>query len=268
MAPNGRDRPTAPTRRRPRTLWSDLAGLGRRFRRLPLAGQIVLAIVASVLLLLLLSRCLGSDEGTGVVSRSPIVPPASVPETSTTLALPPGDDRTVKGVLDGDSFELTEGTRIRLIGIDAPDVETRGCFSTEASAHLQELLAPDSMVRVVYDASRTDRLGRTLAYVYRLNDGLFVNVAMARDGFARQLTSPPNTAHAEEIKGAVEEAVTQRLGMWQACPTTTTVRRPTATRPRATAPTTAPPAPDTTALPPAPDTTAAPPAADPGAVPG
>ncbi|HEX2191765.1 MAG TPA: thermonuclease family protein [Acidimicrobiales bacterium] len=264
MARNGRDWPTAQIRRRPRTLWSDLAGLGRRFGRLPFPVRIGLAIVATVLLLLLLSRCLGSDDGQDVVTRSPTS--TSEPTTTTTLALPPGDDKTVKGVLDGDSLELTDATKVRLIGIDAPDVETRACFSGEATAHLGELLPAESPVRVVYDESRTDRLGRTLAYVYRLSDGLFVNDAMARDGFARQLTTPPNTAHAEEIKAAVEEAVAQRRGMWQACPTTTTTRRPTTTRPRATVPATAAPTtPETTAPPPASDTTVTP---DPGGAPG
>lgn len=263
MVRNSRDWPTAQMRRRPRTLWSDLAGLGRRFGALPFALRIAFAVIASVLLLLLLSRCLGSDDGQDVVSRSP-TSTAEPPTTSTTVVLPPGDDKTVKAVLDGDSFEVTDATRIRLIGIDAPDVETRACFSAESTAQLQALLPPGSIVRVVYDADRTDRLDRTLAYVYRLDDGLFVNVALARDGFARQLTTPPNTARAEEIKVAVDEAVAQRRGIWQACPTTTTTRRPTTTRPRAPAPTTTPPATATTA-PPVTDTTLQP---DPGVVPG
>ncbi len=270
MARNGRDWPTAQLRRRPRTLWSDLAALGRRFRGLPLAAQVALALVASVLLLLLLSRCFRSGDGEDVVARSTVTS-TSVPATTTTLPLPPGDDKVVKGVLDGDSFEATDGTRIRLIGIDAPDVETRGCFSAEATAHLRELLAPESTVRVAYDTTRTDRFARTLAYVYRLGDGLFVNVALARDGFARELTTPPNTAHAEEIKAAAQEAVAQRRGMWATCPTTTsTARRTATTRRPATAATTAPPAtaPNTTAPPTAPDTTADPPPLDPSAVPG
>jgi micrococcal nuclease len=240
MAPNGRGWPSVQPRRRPRTLWSDLAGLWRRFLGLPLGARIGLALLATVLALVVLSRLFASDDGADVVARESTVPSTSAPPTSTTVPLPPGDDKTVKDALDGDSLEVTDGTKIRLIGIDAPDVETRGCFSGEATAHLRELLAPESTVRVVYDADRTDRLGRTLAYVYRLTDGLFVNVAMARDGFARQLTTPPNTAHGEEIKTAVSEAVAERRGMWQTCQTTTTTRRPTRTTAPATTPTTAP----------------------------
>lgn len=48
-------------------------------------------------------------------------------------------------------------------------------------------------VRLVYDVDRTDRYGRTLAYLYRVSDGLFVNLALARDGFGQQLTRPVQT---------------------------------------------------------------------------
>jgi micrococcal nuclease len=265
MSPDGRDWPTTQIRRRPRTLWSDLAGLWRRFLGLPLALRIGFAVLVTILAFVLLSRLFQSDDGEDVVAREPIVPSTSVPPTSTTVPLPPGDDKTVKDALDGDSLEATDGTKIRLIGIDAPDVETKGCFSGEATSHLRELLAPDSPVRVVSDEDRTDRLGRTLAYLYRPADGLFVNVAMARDGFAKQLTTPPNTAHAEEIKTAVTEAVAERRGMWQTCQTTTTTRRATTTTRRATAT----PAPATDPPPaPAPSATTVPPGPNPGPVPG
>jgi micrococcal nuclease len=247
MARDDRDWPTTQFRRRPRTLWSDLAGLWRRFVGLPLAARIGVAVLATILGLVILSRLFASDDGDDVVAREPVVPATSMPPTSTTVPLPPGDDKTVKDALDGDSLETTDGTKIRLIGIDAPDVETRGCFSGEATTHLRELLAPDSPVRVVYDSDRTDGLGRTLAYVYRPADGLFVNVAMARDGFARQLTTPPNTTHAEEIRTAVTEAVAERRGMWQTCQTTTTARRAAPTTTPVTTPATAPPPPGSAA---------------------
>ena len=49
-----------------------------------------------------------------------------------------------------------------------------------------------------YDVQRLDPYGRTLAYVYKLTDGVFVNLAIARNGFAHQATFPPNVAHAEK----------------------------------------------------------------------
>lgn len=134
-----------------------------------------------------------------------------------TNALPAGDDETVRTVIDGDSFELTSGDKIRLIGIDAPDMETGACFSAEAKAELTELLAPGRTVRVVHGVNRFDQFGRTLAYVYRHRDGLFVNLALARDGFAYPATDPSNTAHAAELDAAVTEARDAGRGLWSSC---------------------------------------------------
>ena len=49
------------------------------------------------------------------------------------------------------------------------------------------------------DAEPRDRYGRLLAYVYRRPDGLFVNAALVRDGYATILTIPPNVRHAGRL---------------------------------------------------------------------
>jgi micrococcal nuclease len=91
------------------------------------------------------------------------------------------------------------------------------CFGPEASRHTGALLPAGTPVRLVYDVDRTDRYGRTLAYVYRLSDGLFVNVALVRDGYARTATYPPNVAHVDEIRVAEAEAREAARGLWRGC---------------------------------------------------
>ena len=224
------------------------------FRGLPILVQLAIGAVLLVIAVRLLAGLFGDDDGgTRVASRSPTTFRTIPPSTTTTRPpppLPPGDDKTVKSVIDGDSLELTDGTKVRLIGVDAPDVEFNDCFSAEATAHLKELLPADKGVRLVYDTTRTDRLNRTLAYVYRLPDALFINVAMARDGFAREQTANQNTARQDEIATAVADARTAGRGLWQSCSSTTT----TAAR-SATTVTTAAPAATTTTEPPASTTT-------------
>jgi micrococcal nuclease len=153
----------------------------------------------------------------------------------------------VKTILDGDSFETSDGIKVRLIGVDAPDIETSDCFSAEATTHLESLMGPPRSVRLAYDTSRTDRFGRTLAYVYRLPDGLLVNLAMAQDGFAREQKVEPNVTHADELAAAVTDARTAKRGLWSTCETTTTTAKATTTTARAT--TTVAPATTTTAEP-------------------
>ncbi len=126
-----------------------------------------------------------------------------------------GDDASVVRVIDGDTIEVTGGTRVRLIGVDTP--ETAACFNADATRYANELLPAGTQVRLVYDVQRLDSFGRTLAYVYKLSDGVFVNLALARNGFAQQLTVPPNVAHAEEFRIAAASARTADLGLWRAC---------------------------------------------------
>lgn len=125
---------------------------------------------------------------------------------------------TIKRVVDGDTLVLDDDTRVRLIGIDTPEtVDPRRpveCFGHEASARMNELLPPGTAVRLQYDVDRTDRYDRTLAYVYRTDDDLFVNVVMAREGYAEQLTVPPNVAHVDDIGDAVDEARDAGRGLW------------------------------------------------------
>lgn len=135
----------------------------------------------------------------------------------------PGE-AVVSKVVDGDTLRVSIGGRdeaVRLIGIDTPETHGRGglreCFGKEASAHMAKLAPPGTVVRLVRDAEARDRYGRLLAYVYRTSDDLFINMAMARDGFADAATFPPNIAHTDEFLGAVAEARNANRGLWQRC---------------------------------------------------
>ncbi|MEZ5169262.1 MAG: thermonuclease family protein [Acidimicrobiia bacterium] len=135
--------------------------------------------------------------------------------------LPAGDDAVIERVVDGDTLVVAGGTRIRLIGIDTPETvhpsKPVECFGREASAVTEQLLAPGTEVRLVYDVERTDRYDRTLAYVYRLDDGLFVNAELLEQGYAQISTFPPNVAHVDEFRDLQTEAREEQRGLWQAC---------------------------------------------------
>lgn len=158
----------------------------------------------------------------GVASGSSPPPPA----TATTGGGAAAGAATVDEVVDGDTvrvrFAGRRGTEsVRLVGIDTP--ETRGpgglreCFGKEASNRTAQLLPRGTPVRLVRDEEARDRYGRLLAYVYRSSDGLFVNLSLARDGYAAALSIEPNTAHRAEIGDAVDAARRAGLGLWGQC---------------------------------------------------
>ncbi len=135
--------------------------------------------------------------------------------------LPAGDDTTVRRVVDGDTLVVEGGQRVRLIGVDTPETKDprRGvqCYGKEAANHTGRLIRPSTEVRLVHDVERSDRYGRVLAYVYRVADGLFVNAALLRDGYAQVATFPPNVAHVDELLALQREARKAGRGVWSAC---------------------------------------------------
>jgi endonuclease YncB( thermonuclease family) len=196
----------------------------RRFRGLAGWVQIVVLLVAA---LVVVSPFTSKDDGQTVAATAPATTAEATVAPTTTV--PDRDDETVVvRVIDGDTLEVTGGTRIRLIGVDTP--ETGDCFASDATRYANELVPAGTRVRFEYDVQRLDAYGRTLAYVYKVADGVFVNLAMARNGFAQQLTVLPNVAHAEEFRAAVASARTAGLGLWQGCraPAPTTTAAPVA----------------------------------------
>jgi micrococcal nuclease len=197
------------------------ARLWRRFRALALPVQLGVGLVAGVVLASPFTS--EAEPNAGVIVPTTSTTAGGVPTSSATTVAPAGDEASVVRVIDGDTIVVSRDIHVRLIGVDTP--ETTGgvqCFGPDATRYMNELLPPGTRVRLVYDVDRLDRYGRTLAYVYKVSDGLFVNLAVARNGFAAQLTVPPNVAHAEEFQAAVAAARSADLGLWRSCQTTTT----------------------------------------------
>jgi micrococcal nuclease len=135
----------------------------------------------------------------------------------------PGTAEVVR-VVDGDTLLVRiDGAeeRVRLLGIDTPEsVDPRSpvdCFGPEASAATEALLPAGTRVTLVRDVEARDRYGRLLAYVHRADDGTFVNLALAEQGYASVLTYPPNVAHTDELVAAAARAREAGLGLWGAC---------------------------------------------------
>jgi micrococcal nuclease len=125
-------------------------------------------------------------------------------------------DRVAR-VVDGDTVHLARLGRARLIGIDTPEVYGGAeCFGRRASAFAKRLLRPGTAVTWTRDAEARDRYGRALIYLLR-RDGVFVNAELARQGYATQLTIPPNVRHARTFRRLVREARDHDRGLWHAC---------------------------------------------------
>ena len=125
---------------------------------------------------------------------------------------------TLRKVLDGDTVELISGERVRLLGIDAPESNTRNRkippqpFHGKARDALAALVAR-KRVLLIESVALTDRWGRTLAYL-QLPDGTDVQLEMLRSGHAMMTAYPPDLGHLETYREAEAEARRKGVGMW------------------------------------------------------
>lgn len=145
-------------------------------------------------------------------------PPSSATEARV-LSVTDGDTIVLAGIDDGTVHRATGGRRARLIGVDTPEVFGGAeCYGAEASAFTKRELT-GRQVLVDFDVERTDRFGRALVYVWQAEDGLaFFNGRLASEGYALQLTIPPNVRYAELFTRLVREAREADRGLWSGCP--------------------------------------------------
>ncbi|HEV8345181.1 MAG TPA: thermonuclease family protein [Vicinamibacterales bacterium] len=129
------------------------------------------------------------------------------------------DPVVVTSVTDGDTISVARLGRIRLLGIDAPEMgrgfDTPAPFAQEARERLISMVL-HRWVRLEQDGPVFDSYHRRLAYVFR-EDGVFINAALARDGLARVTARAP-LARLDELKRAEAEARSFRRGMWGGAP--------------------------------------------------
>ncbi|KGK99043.1 nuclease [Methanococcoides methylutens] len=148
-------------------------------------------IILSLFLLssiLSVSGCVGPDE--------------AAPGLTVTFA-------NVTEVIDGDTFVISTGEKVRLIGVDTPE---RGePYYDEAKQYMIDNL-PGRTVRLEADVSDTDRYGRLLRYVWL--DGSMVNNDLVLSGLAVSKTYEPDTYYQDQLEGSESYARERGVGLW------------------------------------------------------
>jgi micrococcal nuclease len=119
-------------------------------------------------------------------------------------------------VLDGDTLVLAGGIKVRVLGIDAPEMARDGqpadFLAHQAKATLADLTL-NRQIGLEYDRLRYDRYGRLLAYVF-LPDHTLVNAELVRRGLARIYSHAPNARYRKTLLAAQGEAILAQRGIW------------------------------------------------------
>lgn len=134
----------------------------------------------------------------------------------------PPDRVTVNRVLDGDTLEVrfNNGKKedVRLIGIDAPEIDTYGqhkqCFSGEAFLYMRQMLGRSRVELLRRPGDNRDKYGRLLRYVHFR--GRDVGRDLLEEGYARNY---PWFEHPRSEQYALSEWKAQNAerGLWRVC---------------------------------------------------
>jgi micrococcal nuclease len=121
-----------------------------------------------------------------------------------------GIPATVSKIIDGDTFEIETGEKVRLIGINAPEITD--IFGTESKTHLSQLILGKE-VELLTDqiSNKTDVYNRLLRYVYYNN--IDINKRMIQDGYAFAYLKY-NFERKIEYKEAQQNSSRNNLGIW------------------------------------------------------
>lgn len=196
-----------------------------------LVGLLLVVALAAVLALVAGDELLGGTTGPG--DSAPAIGPAPGSDTGSDAESAHGSNATplaptpavpadageawVEYVHDGDTLFLSDGRKVRLLGIDTPEVGERAeCGGEEARARLREHLPEGTRVRTVADVQPLDRYDRSLLFLFT-DDGTLVNLELIRDGFAEAVVLPPNVLWSAELEAAEDEAQAAGRGIWGSC---------------------------------------------------
>ncbi|MCX5711175.1 MAG: thermonuclease family protein [Candidatus Omnitrophica bacterium] len=140
-------------------------------------------------------------------------------------------DIVVERVVDGDTLKLASGERVRLIGIDTPEMHESAKLDRDADRSKTDKSAIKKMgieaykftknlvegkrISLEFDVEKYDKYDRLLAYVYLKEDGTFVNAEIVKQGYASLLTIPPNVKYADTFRKLYQEARENKRGLWR-----------------------------------------------------
>lgn len=113
-------------------------------------------------------------------------------------------EMTVIEVHDGDTFTLGSGDRVRLLGINAPEIGN--CGATE-SANLLKSLVLNKVIKITDE--KKDNYGRRMGLVWA--NGKLSNELMIKEGWAKPNYDP--NSQSEKLKKAYEFAKENKLGV-------------------------------------------------------
>jgi len=124
---------------------------------------------------------------------------------------------SVSRVYDGDTVKLSDGRKLRLIGVNTTEVghgdRSDQPFAAAATRETRRFIRDSEQLLILTDRERRDHYGRLLAHLYNRR-GESLEQRLLERGLAYHVAVPPNLTLASCFDRAEERARSDKLGLW------------------------------------------------------
>lgn len=122
----------------------------------------------------------------------------------------------VEKVFDGDTILLSDGRKVRLLGVNTPEIAGRNKNAEPGGEQAKVWLTQrieHKKVRLEGDVEKQDKYQRSLAYVFG-EDKAHINLELVRQGLAAVNIYPPNLKYVDDLLAAQQSAEQAKRGIW------------------------------------------------------
>lgn len=125
----------------------------------------------------------------------------------------PDEVAVISSVIDVDTVEITTGEKIRLIGVDGPELNE--CYGTHGKNYLESLLLNKTIVLEMDSVNENaDKYDRLLRYIKSNNENINLNIV--QNGYAEFYNEYPSV-YTDEFLKAENNAKINKYGLWGSC---------------------------------------------------
>lgn len=129
--------------------------------------------------------------------------------------------RTVARVIDGDTFVLIDSMRVRILGVDTPELGRFGKPNqpyADSAYYFTKSLIEGKTVKLTFEGNTFDIFGRLLAHVWLTDtndkDSLFLQAELLKKGFARIKYYNKDKKYYYIFYNLRNTAMKNKLGIW------------------------------------------------------
>ncbi|WP_438348640.1 thermonuclease family protein [Paenibacillus sp. FA6] len=120
----------------------------------------------------------------------------------------------IKRIVDGDTFVTVSGHKVRMIGMNTPEVFGEAQYYGQEASDFSKQRLEGQTVYLFKDVSETDKYDRWLRFVFIEDEPIMFNETLIMEGYANTMSLPPDVLFTKKFSRLKREAQNDGIGLW------------------------------------------------------